>query len=78
MNNVGAIFRIARYECVSVLKCLEYSDFVKSLHVQSVKIYMIRPPWPAAHLALGGTSVDRKVRQRHKLFIFFGITSSAF
>ena len=75
MNNVGAIFRIARYECVSVLKCLEYSDFVKSLHVQSVKIYMIRPH---SHLVLGATSVDRKVRQRHKLFIFFGITSSAF
>ena len=74
------MFRIAGSgsECVSVLKCLEYSDFVKSLHVQSVKIYMIRPPWPAAHLELGGTSVDRKVRQRHKLFIFFGITSSAF
>ena len=65
---------------VSVLKCLEYSDFVKSLHVQSVKIYMIRPDWhwPASHLVLGGTSVDRKLRQRHKLFIFFGITILAF
>ena len=36
------------------------------------------PSVAAAHPELGGTSVDRKVRQRHKLFIFFGITSFAF